>query len=108
MGDFLIVALTLDEFLNKGPGRPIHTWEDRAFLLRSLRCVDHVIAAADGADVILQIRPAIFVKGADCFLMPVPDKIAEACKIAGTEIRFTSTPKMSSTEIVGRLRGMPS
>lgn len=104
MGDFLIVALTLDEFVNKGPGRPIYGWEDRAFLLRSMRCVDHVIAAADGVDTILQVRPSIFVKGVDCFRRPMPDNIVEACKISRTEIRFTSTPKMSSSEIVGQFR----
>lgn len=107
MGDFLIVALTLDEFVNKGPGRPIHGWEDRAFLLRSMRCVDHVIAAADGVDTILQVRPAIFVKGVDRAYKPLPGNIVEACKLAGTEIRFTNTPKMSSTEIIGLPRMVP-
>lgn len=108
MGDFLIVALTLDEFVNKGPGRPIHVWEDRAFLLRSLRCVDHVIAAADGIDIILQVRPAIFVKGIDCFYQPVPDKIIEACKMAGTQIKFTNTLKLSSTDVIHHLKLLPS
>jgi len=102
MGDFLIVALTLDQFVNKGPDRPIHRWNDRAFLLRSLRCVDHVIPAADGTDTIMQVRPHIFVKGVDC-KNNVPQEIVDACKLAGAQLKFTTSPKMSTTDLLKRL-----
>ena len=41
-GDVLIVTLTSDRFVNKGPGRPIFTHFIRAEMIASLECVDHV------------------------------------------------------------------
>jgi rfaE bifunctional protein nucleotidyltransferase chain/domain len=103
MGDFLIVSLTLDAFVNKGPGRPIYKWPDRAALLRELRCVDLVVPTVHPADVILGCRPAFFVKGADYEHVAFSEDIISACKKVGTQIRHTSAPKMSTSEIVSKI-----
>ncbi len=107
MGDFLIVALTLDAFVNKGQLLPVYPWEDRALLLRELRCVDHVMPAADGSDCILQARPHIFVKGIDYRDATLPAKITEACALVHAEIRFTDTKKLSASQTAKILRALP-
>ena len=101
MGDRLIVSLTLDHAVNKGPGRPVNHWGDRAMALRELRCVDGVVPTESAAYAIRRVRPDIFVKGID---YAGGDKFTEdieaACKAVGAELRYTDTPKMSATEII--------
>ncbi len=101
MGDYLIVALTEDAFVNKGEGRPINHWPERADMLRELRCVDEVVAARNSVEAIKAIRPTIFVKGIDYIGM---DKFTEdveaACKEVVAELRFTTSAKKSAAEII--------
>ena len=40
--DKLIVTITPDEYVNKGPGRPVFNHHQRAEALASLSCVDYV------------------------------------------------------------------
>ena len=101
MGSHLIVALTNDAHVNKGPGRPINCWHDRAHVLFALRMVDDVIATDCAADAIRLIRPAIFCKGIDYV---GGDRFTEdvegACKETGTIIRYTTAPKRSATDAI--------
>lgn len=101
MGDRLIVALTVDEAVRKGPGRPINPWADRALLLRELRCVDQVIPATGAVAAILKVKPRYFVKGIDyADGKHWTEDVVRACHIAGTTLRFTSTAKRSATDII--------
>lgn len=103
MGDWLIVALTLDENVNKGPGRPVNTWHDRAALLRALRYVDEVIPASNALEAIRLVKPALFVKGIDYADGKHWTEDVEAiCRSVGTEIRFTNCPKRSIKDIILR------
>lgn len=104
MGDFLIVSLTVDEHVNKGPGRPIYTWADRAALLRELRCVDQVERSKSAVNAILAWRPDIFVKGIDYAEGGAwTEDVMAACKEVGAAIRFTSSPKMSASETIRKI-----
>lgn len=101
MGVKLIVSLTVDEHVNKGPNRPINKWEARAEVLRELRCVDGVIPTDSAVTAILYVQPDIFVKGidysgGDCFT----EDVVQACERVGAKLVFTSTPKQSATEII--------
>ena len=101
MGDYLVVALTEDAFVNKGPGRSINHWPERADLLRELRCVDEVITTRSACEAIRAVRPTIFVKGIDYSLGDkFTEDVAGACKEVGCELRFTSAPKQSAKEII--------
>lgn len=66
-GDVLIVTLTADKFVSKGPGRPIFREELRAEVLSSLTQVDYIaIVDSDSAiDSIKRIKPDFYVKGPD-------------------------------------------
>jgi rfaE bifunctional protein nucleotidyltransferase chain/domain len=65
--DILVVTLTADEFVNKGPGRPVFTGPQRAEMLAALDFVDQVaINHAPTAEPIIEaVRPSVYVKGAD-------------------------------------------
>lgn len=103
-GGYLIVSLTEDAHVNKGPLRPLNTWEDRATVLRALRCVDEVIPTKSAVDAIRQVKPNIFVKGIDynsgnCFT----EDIYSICNEMRIKIVYTDTPKRSFSDVLTRL-----
>lgn len=109
MGERLVVALTMDEHVNKGPGRPVYPWEQRAAILRELRCVDEVVPSESGAAAVLAVKPAVYCKGID-YVAGMPDDTrgewqatVMACARVGAEIRFTRTAKLSTTEVIKRI-----
>lgn len=69
LGDILIVGLNSNASVRqlKGNDRPINTWEDRAYLLSGLSCVDVIIGfnEATPIDLIKHLRPDIICKGGD-------------------------------------------
>ncbi len=89
MGDYLVVGVTADRHVQKGPGRPAVCAQDRARAVRALRCVDHVYIDdyATPEFLIECWRPAIFVKGADYAGQPIPEQ-AWVARYGG-EVRFT-------------------
>jgi cytidyltransferase-like protein len=101
MGDRLVVALTVDEAVNKGHGRPINKWQYRAAIILELRCVDEVLATASAVDAIYIVKPQIFVKGID---YKGGDKFTEniypALEFVGAELRYTETPKLSADDTI--------
>lgn len=64
-GDWLVVSVTADAYVNKGPGRPIFSEQFRAETLAGLACVDAVVINdAPSAEPLLRaIRPHVYVKG---------------------------------------------
>lgn len=98
-GDQLIVAVTSDAFVNKGPGRPVFKERERVQMLRALRCVNHAVIVSTSIYALKAIRPDVFVKGAE-----YRDKILPAdrefCEQHGIEIAFTDEPTYSSTALL--------
>jgi D-glycero-beta-D-manno-heptose 1-phosphate adenylyltransferase len=68
-GDALVVGLNTDRSVrtNKGEGRPIHSEQDRAFVLASLRAVNYVVLfdEKEPKELISKILPQVLVKGSD-------------------------------------------
>lgn len=93
----LLVALTADSTVHKGPGRPVFPWEERYRMLRALRCVDNVVICWGGPEVVRDYRPAIYVKGKDW-----EGKLPEQAFVEsyGGRVVFIDTPKYSSTKIL--------
>lgn len=103
MGDRLFVALTADEHVNKGPGRPINPWKHRAEVLKELRCVDVVIKSVSALDAIELIKPSIFVKGIDYAGGKAwTEDVVKTCERLGIQLRFTTAPKRSATDMIKR------
>lgn len=65
LGDCLIVTITGEKFVNKGPGRPFFNDEMRVRFLSSLSCVDYVIVIpyAAAVEAIECVKPHIYCKG---------------------------------------------
>lgn len=103
-GDRLVVSLTLDAYVNKGPGLPINPWDHRAAMLRALRCVDAVVPSTSCHAAIRAVRPYAFVKGLDYADSELLDEARRACREVGAEMHITRTPKLSSGEIIRRMK----
>lgn len=67
MGDYLIVSITADAYVAKGPGRPVFNQDLRAEFLRALGPVD-MVTITEGATALKAItryHPNIYCKGPD-------------------------------------------
>jgi rfaE bifunctional protein kinase chain/domain/rfaE bifunctional protein nucleotidyltransferase chain/domain len=66
-GDILIVSITPDQFVNKGPGRPAFTSSLRLEYLAAIECIDYVVANQwpSSEEIIEIIKPNIYCKGPD-------------------------------------------
>ena len=47
LGDILIVSITEDKFVNKGPGRPAFTIDNRVKFLKEINIIDYVCISND-------------------------------------------------------------
>lgn len=67
LGDKLIVTITSDKHVNKGPGRPIFNQKLRSESIAALECVDYVAINDNKTAVepIKIIKPNIYCKGKD-------------------------------------------
>jgi rfaE bifunctional protein nucleotidyltransferase chain/domain len=66
-GDLLIVTLTTDKFVNKGPDRPVFGEKLRAEMVASLETVDYVaISPNPGAEHVIEVvKPTFYLKGSE-------------------------------------------
>lgn len=66
-GDILVVTITADEFVNKGPDRPAFPAEQRAEVLAGLDLVDHVAVVHEpsATPAIRAVKPDAYVKGGE-------------------------------------------
>ena len=103
MGDFLVVGLTLDDYVNK-PGRPIQKWDERATILGALKAVNTVFPCRDAVDAILEWKPTLFVKGGDYLDKGLLDEEIEACRKVGARITHTKYVPVTTTDIVRRIK----
>ncbi len=95
-GDHLIVTVTADQFVNKGPGRPVFPAVMRAEMLAALSYVDWtgINDAPTAENIIEAIKPDVYVKGSDYAQAAndITGKIAnEQCAVEayGGRIHFT-------------------
>ena len=109
MGDILIVTLTPDQFVDKGPHRPAFTKNLRAEALASLSCVDYVSINnwPTAEKTIRLLNPDFYVKGSEFknLTSDMTGKIAKEEKVAkevGTEIAFIDDIVFSSTNLINR------
>lgn len=66
-GDVLLVTVTGDAYVNKGPGRPVFNEHLRAENLAALACVEYVAVnhAVTAVEALHEIRPNIYAKGGE-------------------------------------------
>ena len=106
-GDYLIVSLTLDKFIKKGPGRPFFNEQQRMEFLKQIKIIDQVILSKTDSsiDVINKIKPDFYVKGPD-YKENYKDKTKKiilekkAVENYGGKIKFTNDITFSSSNIL--------
>jgi len=108
-GDKLVVTITADEFVNKGPGKPIFNQKLRAEAIASLEMVDFVAinSSSTAVNPIKYIKPNIYCKGKDYknYNLDTTNQIkkeASAIKSVGGRIIHTITELFSSSKIINQ------
>jgi len=106
-GQILVVTITADQFVNKGPGRPVFNDQLRAENLAALECVDYVGINNEisSVNVLLQVKPDIYVKGGEYRNQEedVTGNISheqEAVESVGGEIFYTDEITFSSSNLL--------
>lgn len=97
-----MVTVTADRYVKKGPGRPRFSADQRMEALRALACVDEVRVsdAPTAADMIRDIRPAVFAKGPDYSAATLDAGERDAMAEVGAQLLITDTEKWSSTALL--------
>ncbi|MCB1052921.1 MAG: adenylyltransferase/cytidyltransferase family protein, partial [Acidobacteria bacterium] len=106
-GDVLVVTLTADRHVKKGPGRPVFNESLRAENLAALECVDGVAVVDDvtALPAIEAIRPDVYGKGVEYAhsandVTGNIDREAEAVRAYGGHIAFTDDITFSSSNLL--------
>ncbi len=106
-GDILIVTVTQDEYVSKGPGRPVFNQRLRAESIAALQCTDYVAINKwpTAVETIKKLKPDVYTKGSDYAnregdLTGEIYNEEEAVKSIGGRIYFTDEPTLSSTKIL--------
>ena len=105
LGDALIVLINADSSIRalKGPSRPVNDQQARAFILASLYYVDSIVVFSEAActSLIAEIKPDIYVKGADYNIDTINKEERAALEAVGTRIEFIEfTEGFSTTKIL--------
>jgi rfaE bifunctional protein nucleotidyltransferase chain/domain len=105
-GHVLVVSVTPDRFVNKGPHRPVFPEELRAEAIAALECVDYVVVNKwpMAIEAIQVLRPDVFVKGGE-FEQKVDRTGAipleeQAVSAIGGQIAFTHDVTFSASNLV--------
>ena len=108
-GDILVVTITPDEFVQKGPNRPVFTTSLRLEALAALGVVDFVAANEwpIAVETIKVIQPNIYCKGPDYkdHANDLTGKITEELKAinsVGGEIKYTRDISFSSSSLLNK------
>jgi rfaE bifunctional protein nucleotidyltransferase chain/domain len=85
LGDLLVVGVNADISVRK-PGRPLVPEAERAELVAALEPVDYVVIFAEptASSLVRELRPRVYVKGADYADKPLPE--ADAAREVGAEV----------------------
>lgn len=108
-GDRLVVTLTGDSHVNKGPGRPVFSENMRAEMIAALECVDYVgiVHAPLATEAIEKIKPQIYAKGPD-YLNAEDDVTGgivlerNAVEANGGRVAITEDITFSSSALINR------
>ena len=109
LGDVLVVSITGEKLVNKGPGRPYFNDQLRSRWLAALWCVDYVVVVPYPAavEIIECIRPNFYCKGRE-YADPmadltnnIGDDILTVQRVGG-EIRYLGSILFSSTKLLNK------
>lgn len=108
-GHKLVVSITSDRFVNKGPGRPYFSEKIRAHMIANLEIVDQVVIsdAPTCTQVLRNLKPDFYVKGPD-YKDKTKDVTGEIyneereVEAWGGRLVFTDTETFSSSTLINK------
>lgn len=105
----VVVSLTADEFVNKGPGRPIFNEWERAKMIAACKYVTEVQICRErtGETMIRKWCPDLYVKGADYLVLDKHGHLDAERKLVeelGGRLYIAKHAGFSSSELIRRLR----
>ena len=107
LGDILIVSVTSDKFVNKGPGRPAFTIINRIKFLQEINCINYVCVSSfkTAENIILNLKPNFYCKGEDYSSNQIKfdenlKKEITAVKSFGGKFKVIKQPSFSSSKII--------
>jgi rfaE bifunctional protein nucleotidyltransferase chain/domain len=114
MGDCLVVTVTPDVYVDKGPGRPVFSQQLRAESIAALECVDYVAVNKwpTAEETLRLLRPDYYVKGQE--FANYEDNTGKlqreltVLKEIGAEMRFTNEVVFSSSELISKYLNKPN
>lgn len=109
-GDVLVVTVTPDRFVRKGPGRPFFNQRLRLETIAALEAVDYAALNEwpTAVETIRRLRPHVYVKGGEYAdaSADLTGKIQEeeaAIRAVGGRLLFTDEETFSSSHLINRL-----
>ncbi len=106
MCDRLVVSVTADRFVNKGPTRPVFPLEYRMEVIEALSIVDEVVPsdAPSAVPNLQRLKPRYYFKHVEYKNSTHPGFLAEAahCEQNGISLVFTEGEQGSSTAALQR------
>lgn len=104
--DALIVGINSDSSVQrlKGPGRPIRSESERAYVLAAVEAVDLVVVFAEDTplELVKLLEPDVIVKGGDYTEQTIVGA-SEVKSRGGRVVVVPLTPGQSTTAIIGKL-----
>lgn len=108
-GDILVITVTADKYIKKGPGRPVFQEALRAEVLSCLNMVDFaaILNSESAVEAIKALKPDYYVKGPDYKNRKkrsnIPQKLideTQALEESGGKIVFTDDLVFSSSKLI--------
>ncbi len=107
MGDILVVSVTAEKYVRKGPGRPYFDDEMRLKFLSAIECIDYVMLSEGYTvdDIVEVVKPDLYVKGEEYEKVEedITGKIGaeiELVKSYGGDVAYTTGRVFSSTKLI--------
>ncbi len=107
LGDVLVVSITSEKYVRKGPGRPYFNDEMRLKFLESIEYIDYVMVSEGYTvdDIVEAVEPDVYVKGEEYRIEKddITGKISEEQEIVekhGGKMEFTTGQVFSSTKLI--------
>ena len=106
-GDILVVSLTPDKHVNKGPGRPIFSEKLRTEFLQNISIIDHIVLnnLPTAVNIINNLKPDVYCKGPDYKIhkLDITGEIkneTKALNIYGGKVEYTDDITSSSSSLI--------
>lgn len=108
-GEILVVSLTPDKFVGKGPGRPVFSEKLRSEFLQNIECIDYVTIndKPTAVNIINELKPNFYCKGPDYkknkndITGEIKNEIKALSKYGG-KIKYTDDITSSSSKLINQ------